>query len=158
MGLFSLFQKKAPQIVMVDVSLVTSATFQKEAKEAVKSAREIFKVDLDFSPKSVKHIDKIIDEGWGAPLGERKAYEFAMSILTLGSYLGEVIIKHLGGRWQEASQESNPVEKMLQSKIVDLGNIAEIYPFGKVFKRFANGKEDSLEFYYKSIARSAKSK
>lgn len=154
MGFFDLFRKKkSPQILMINVSLVNPETFKKEAIETVKTAREIFEVELDFTAESIKTLDKMIEEGWKTPMGEKEAYEFSMSILSLGSYLGETIIKNIGGNWQVDQDENNPVEKMLTAKIINLGKIAEIYPFGKTFKRFTNGKEDSLVFYYSSLKR-----
>ncbi len=154
MGLFDLFRKnKAPQITMVKASLVTPETFRKEAQETVSTAKEIFEAKLDFTAESIKTLDKMIEEGWKTPMGEKEAYELSMSILSLGSYLGETIIKNLGGKWQVDIAEKNPVEKMLSAKIIDLGKIAEIYPFGKTFKRFVSGKEDSLDFYYISLER-----
>lgn len=159
MGLFDLFKKdKVPQIAMIQASMITPDTFRKEAKDTVNRAKEIFEMKLDFTSDSIKTLDNIIEEGWKTPMRESEAYELSMSILSLGSYLGETIIKKLGGRWQVDTTEENPVEKMLSAKIVDLGKIAEIYPFVKTFKRFVNGKEDSLDFYYRSLERISKEK
>lgn len=163
MGLFNLFRKffrknNSPQIMMIKASLVTAEIFNKEAQDTVNSAREIFNAKLDFTAESIKTLDKIIEEGWKIPMGEKEAYELSMSILSLGSYLGETIIKNLGGKWQVNTDEENSVEKMLDAKIIDLGKIAEIYPFGRIFKRFVNVKEDSLDFYYRSLERINKEK
>ncbi len=159
MRLLDLFKKdKVPQIAMIQASLITPDTFKKEAKDTVNRGKEIFEAKLDFTAESIKTLDNMIEEGWKTPMREREAYELSMSILSLGSYLGETIIKILGGRWQVNTTEENPVEKMLSARIVDLGKIAEIYPFGKTFKRFVNGREDSLDFYYRSLERISKEK
>jgi len=157
MRFFNLFKKhNSTQIVMIKASLITPESFKKEAQETTNTAKEVFKAELDFTSESIKTLEKIIEEGWKTPMGERAAREVSMSIFSLGSYLGETIIKNLGGKWQVNTTEENPVEKMLNTKIVDLGKIAEIYPFGKTFKRFVNGKEDSLDFFYRSLERISK--
>jgi hypothetical protein len=65
--------------------------------------------------------------------------------LGIGCYLGEVIIRHLGGHWNE---EGHP-------EINEVGAIQAIYPIEKAQQRFQNGRQDSLAWYYHSLAKRA---
>jgi hypothetical protein len=62
-------------------------------------------------------------------------------VSLLGAYLGECIIANYGGEWLESPQG-------LAIRIHTKTQIHFLQPFHKVYKRIANGSEDSLGFYF----------
>ena len=60
---------------------------------------------------------------------------------TLGSYLGECVIRSYGGEWAE-------IDGVIGIKLD--GNNA-IFPFSKVLKHLENGSEDSVKSFYEII-------
>ena len=103
---------------------------------------------LDYSEESIsvleKYIEIVIDKGMLAKQNPELMNKY---VNLAGSYLGEVIRKNLGGRYEI------PNDGIFKGSVVlaDIGNVEMISPFGKVRKRFKNGKEDDIEFYYKVI-------
>lgn len=99
-------------------------------------------IGLDYSVDSLQRLDQYISEYFD----NGKAPEANETLLLrVGSYVGEVIIRHLGGYWNE---EGRP-------EINEVGPLDAIYPLEKAKQRFQNGKEDSLAWYYHAIAKQA---
>lgn len=99
-------------------------------------ANNVFGAKLDYSAESIPKLDQIIKEGWPEPpvlLDEM--------VLGFGSYLGETIRRVHGGGWCFDPKHELHYE---------VGGI-KIFPFAKVRKRFLNGEEDSLGFFYSFI-------
>jgi hypothetical protein len=109
------------------------------AEKNRQTAKEIFDLDLDYSAESVKRLDQLIQEGW--PAGPPILID--QVVAGLGSYLGETILRLHGGSWKFTAEDGI---------YLDVGNTnTKIWPFAKVKKRFLNGEEDSLGFYYAVI-------
>jgi len=62
-------------------------------------------------------------------------------ISTLGSYLGETIIRCHGGKWKNVDGQW----------CVQLNEGGSAFPFNKVRKQFANGREDSIGSFFDVI-------
>ncbi|MDB6031799.1 MAG: hypothetical protein JWM16_2137 [Verrucomicrobiales bacterium] len=102
-------------------------------------AKGIFDTDLDYSAESIAKLDQIVRDGWP----KEPPAMLEPVVLGFGSYLGETM-RHLhGGDW--CYNEDLGVHLDLAGKDI------KVFPFNKVRKRFLNGEEDSLEFFYKVI-------
>ncbi|MFE0148072.1 hypothetical protein ACFWY5_13075 [Nonomuraea sp. NPDC059007] len=61
-------------------------------------------------------------------------------VMSMGAYLGELLVRNGGGRWAYDIEQNNAC--------VDLDNDLRIWPHNKVFKRLTIGPEHSLAPYY----------
>ena len=68
--------------------------------------------------------------------------EIDTEVLALGSFLGQMIIKRLGGNWTKEND----------TWIIDL-NGTKVYPFQKARKRLLNGRKESLTYFYQVLKR-----
>jgi hypothetical protein len=91
------------------------------------------------SAESVAYLDAFLDRQAAVVNASEASVNKFVSLL--GAYLGECIIAKYGGEWQESPQglfisiRSGKQHYILQ-------------PFQKVYKRIANGTEDSLGSYF----------
>ncbi|BAB47695.1 hypothetical protein [Mesorhizobium japonicum] len=127
---------------------------------------------LDYSVESLKQIDaalqKLHDElpdgtdGKDLMAAGDKQLQFVT--LSLGSYVGEVLRRHLkqDARWEGFGSLSED-EKQLFGNEKDIGNAyfirwadGVVFPMSKVMKFLANGDEDSVYFYAKVILKDTK--
>ena len=99
-------------------------------------------VGLDYSVESLQRLDQFISEHFDSNSSQQASETL---LLRVGSYLGEVIIRHLGGYWNESGQP----------EINEVGPIPVIQPLEKAKLRFQNGKVDSLSWYYHALAKQA---
>jgi hypothetical protein len=126
---------------MASVNPEQHAPYQQEAGEFLTIMDEMApQIGLDYSVESLQRLDQFISEHFDAP--NTKEVSDALT-LRIGCYLGEVIIRHVGGQW---NGEGKP-------EINDLGPIEAIYPLERAQLRFQNGKKDSLAWYYHSVAK-----
>ena len=96
----------------------------------ITQAQRQFGVRLDYSPASLGTMDRLIDAGWNLKAG-------GMGVLRLaGTYVGEVIVRNLGGEWRIAQ----PVE---ESDVAGLGREG-IRPFFFALEKFQKGTSGSL--------------
>ncbi len=122
------------------------AELKRRAEVQVNMAKQISGVDLDYSEASVAKLDAIIEDSWG---GQVPGQLDAM-VEIFGAYLGEVFVRQLNGHWAE--QEGNWV---VDFSLPD-GSIAHTNVFSKVRKRFMNGPEDSLGYYFHAVQKMQK--
>jgi hypothetical protein len=95
--------------------------------------------ELDYSPESLRIVDSII--GGGA---EDEDAEPGPLLVLAACYVGEVIIRHLGGSWTLAEpSDSLPSVKLTNGGICN--------PVGKVIKLYQNGEADSVAFFFTGI-------
>jgi len=109
------------------------------ADQHVETVRKIFGEELDYSEASIAKLDEIINKGWP----DRPPAMLEPTVVTFGAYLGEAIRRNIGGEWGFAESEGYFLDRV--------GGKAKIFPFNKVTKRFRNGEEDSLGFYYRAM-------
>src|SRR5262249_11478661 len=74
----------------------TPETASDHAQLAVRLASEEHDVDLDFSRKSLENLDALVDTLREDGLSGEEAAE---ALFVLGCYLGEVLVRSLGGKW-----------------------------------------------------------
>lgn len=94
---------------------------------------------LDYDAKSVKFIEGFIER-------QRKNFsreEHYGLVNTIGSFIGQCIIKNYGGYWQFDETE--------KTVCVALDEKNKIFPFAKTAKQFANGLGDSVYSFYSVI-------
>ncbi len=113
--------------------------FAKEAEAFTAVMRDLApELRLDYSPKSLEILDEFISKRFEPP-GSKFVPDSL--IIGMGCYVGEVIIRNVGGHWNSSGKP----------EINDLGEIQVMFPIQKVAKRFSNGSVDSLSFYYTTI-------
>jgi len=120
----------------------------KHAEIIVKATKDINGIELDYSPESLKEVDRIV---LGFHESGLKLKQVAETVFSFGCYAGEVIIRNLGGRW------TNPPESLRkifgpQTLMVELPGEQFWSPVEKAFKLMENGEEDSLAYLYSVIA------
>jgi hypothetical protein len=97
----------------------------------------------DLSPSSLWDLERFFNEqmedGKARPRG-LLSEGLGSRLFGLGTYLGEVIRRDLGGAWH--SDDSDPEAET--NVAVDLANGARIWPVQRVMKRFRNGPEDNV--------------
>lgn len=102
---------------------------------------------LDYSPESLKVADQMIDAAKIAgPKDSVSGYLYAA-----GCYVGEVLVKHLGGEWKLRSEVPGMEKVCSWPVVVRLPEGSGANPIGKAFKRFENGSGDSVAYFYFAI-------
>jgi len=120
----------------------------KHAEIAVALAKNLDQVLLDYSPQSLRTIDRIIRRFYR---DGRTEDQMAETIFCFGCYAGEVLARATQGRWREAGDVVP--EKLLQFypfMVIELPNGTVWSPIAKAFKQLANGSEDSLEYLFRA--------
>jgi len=119
------------------------------AEQMVQASKEISGVDLDFSPKSLEAVDKIIEELRREGVSTD---EVAETLFGFGCYVGELFVRNNNGKW--IFTEDTPMRGVAGCPIVvELAEKHICNPIGKAFKRLENGKEDSLPYFYHVFTR-----
>jgi hypothetical protein len=99
-------------------------------------------IGLDYTIDSLQRLDQFISEHFDPP-GSKFVDETLL--VGIGCYVGEVIIRHIGGHW-------NPEGK---PEINEIGPLEAIQPIEKARQRFEQGREHSLSWYYHAIQKQA---
>jgi len=116
----------------------------RHAELAVNAARKVDGVSLDYSVASLQALDDIIERLRGEGVS---AEQIGATLFAFGCYVGEVFVRTVGGNWRLASE--TPMRNAAGFFIVlELGTENVVNPIGKVFKRFENGSEDHLPYFY----------
>lgn len=100
----------------------------------------------DFSMDSLKEIERFFNEHSqeGEPVpGGLLSESLGSRLFALGSYVGEVIRRSMGGEW--ITDDSDPDGEI--NITLQLSNGGLIWPGQKVMKRLKNGPEDSIAAY-----------
>jgi hypothetical protein len=120
------------------------------ARLAVAASREEFGDELDYSPASLEALDAEIEslreEGM---TGE----DVAETLFVMGCYLGEVMVRALGGRWV-ATARSSLAGLSPWPMVVELPGGTAWDPVGKAYKRLELGDTEYLPAYFAVAARS----
>ena len=103
--------------------------------------------DLDYSIKSVEHIENLLEEQFknGQPIeGGLFSNGLGGKVFSIASYIGEVIIKNTKDTdWEfDPSEPDNEMNMMVVSK-----DGSKIWPMQKLGKRIQNGNEDNIYHY-----------
>jgi hypothetical protein len=118
---------------------------QRLADEFVRSMRD-FEWELDYSEQSIRTLEEMIDRQFAdwRPWRSGKVAKKNLPIASLvGAYLGEVMIRHVGGHWGWMPD--------FDVAAVQLPSGTWTSPPAKAQKRLLNGKEDDLVVYYEAL-------
>lgn len=116
-------------------------------------AVELFQAELDlsldYSPGSLETVDeqleRLREEGYVAD-------EVGETLWALGCYLGAVVARALGGRWEATAK--TPLAKLCPwPMVVVLRDGSTWDTVGKVFRRFEVGDSEYLPAFFASAAR-----
>ena len=112
------------------------------AAEAFREAASEFGVELDFSPESLRDVERLIKENFSTRRGTVKKKWRDLSGTT-GAYVTEVILRSLGGRWDW--------EPSFEVAGVRLPSGAFTAPLAKSRKRYEEGEGDDFVSYYHAL-------
>lgn len=103
--------------------------------------------NLDYSVKSVEHIELLLDEQFknGQPVKDGLfSNGLGGKAFSIASYIGEVIIRNTKNTsWEfDPNDPNNEMNMMVSSK-----NKSKIWPMQKLGKRIQNGNEDNIYHY-----------
>jgi hypothetical protein len=114
------------------------------AKIAVSVAREQYGATLDYLPESLEVLDAEIEALREEGLDGEGAAEV---LFVFGCYLGEVLVRALGGAWvptpRSALREVSP-----WPMVVTLPDRSAWDPIGKVYKRLELGDAEYLPAFF----------
>lgn len=113
----------------------TKNNIKESALKLIELGGKKFGLKLDFSEDSVVIADDLITLFFK----DRKSH-YIRAATFIGSFLGEVIITNLGGKWQQDLS----IRKVGHTKSI-------AHPMLRAQKRLAFGMEDSLSNYYRAL-------
>jgi hypothetical protein len=118
------------------------------AETAVELFRREFELELDWTPASIEDVDGQIEalreEGF-------LAGELGETLFVVGCYLGEVMVRALGGRWA-ATRTTAVAEVSPWPMVVTLSDGSAWDVIGKVFRRFEIGDSEYLPVFFAAAA------
>jgi hypothetical protein len=100
----------------------------------------------DFSPSSLWEVDRFFDEHTEGGRPRRRgllAESTGSRLFGIGSYIGEVIRRNVGGEWE--GDDSDPEAEI--NVAVRLSDGSLIWPVQRAMKRLQNGAEDAVAPY-----------
>jgi hypothetical protein len=121
---------------------------QAHAALAVELFQAELDLSLDYSPASLETVDdqleRLREEGYAAA-------EVSETLFAVGCYLGSVIARALGGRWEVTAK--TPLAKVSPWPIVVVLSDGSTWDtVGKVFRRFEIGDTEYLPAFFASAA------
>lgn len=105
------------------------------SQKFIDSVKKKFKINLNYSEESLEVADDLITLFFK----EHKSHHY-QAVVLIGSYLGSVIIKNLGGKWQK----DLTIRKVGKLKVT-------INPMARAKKRLSGGLSESLINYYRNL-------
>ncbi len=131
---------------MGKIEYINKAIYLGYALDAVDISQEIFNVELDFSDKSIKNVEKILgvlcDSLNKVKPSDEDILEYAKKF---SAYIGQIIIDKWGGEWKDESEYS-----IKNGPVLRVGEI-NVFLLSKVYRRIINGSEDNIELFYERI-------
>lgn len=123
---------------------------RESADDAIKTSREEFAIELDFSPESIALVDTVILkflDTYNDQVLEDKAVFTICNIY--GAYIGETFRKLAGGQWQYNLQdeEAPSIMLMYQEKTFAFAGIC--------YERLVNDSSVSVQRYFNEALGSA---
>jgi hypothetical protein len=116
------------------------------AAEAVEFVRTKAHLELDYSPRSLENLDDVLED---IHKSGQKSHEMGGGVTCFGCYLGEVLIRDLGGQWR--GREEAGYRETAFPIVLAFSNGMALNPLGKVCKRIDNGAEDSLTSFCRML-------
>jgi len=118
------------------------------AQLAVEAVWEDCEVHLDYSPASLEAVDAQIESFREEGLTAEDAAE---ALFVLGCYLGQVMVRRLGGRWV-ATAVSALARVSPWPMVVVLPGGSTWDPIGKTYKRLELGDAEYLPAFFAAAA------
>jgi len=109
------------------------------AKIFINIVKRTLKVELDFNEEAILRLDELVDQLIENTLRDQIHDHIDGVVALFASFLGEAIIRTLGGEWVKTSNGWG----------VQIGDTT-LSIFNKVKKRLLEGESDSIYYYYKS--------
>ena len=117
------------------------------ALDAIDFARDNFKLDLDWSDSSVKHIESMLEQFHAGFSTAKPTHEQIFQFAKLfGSYVGEVFRRNHGAEWGMVTLGGEKFPGLRAN-----GTQATFWPWGRVQNRIVNGAEDNVWHYYQVL-------
>jgi hypothetical protein len=113
-----------------------NAIFTESAELCREATKHIMNIDLAYDAPSLLKMDEIISAAWP----ERPEGDISKRCELWGSYLGECLRRVHNGRWVNTGSGWG----------VEIGDVV-LNVFAKIEKRFVNGMDDSITFFYKAF-------
>lgn len=110
-----------------------------KAAEWVVNALNVSGYKADYTLESMKEVDRFFDEQSGSDGILAKGNRGSI-LFSLGSYVGQTVIRLYGGRW--ITDDSDPQGEI--NIAVETANGVTIWPVIRCMKRYKNGAEDSV--------------
>jgi hypothetical protein len=131
---------------MADVTItdVMKAYAQDAERLALKEG-----VTLDYTEKSLEGVDAILNQIAGDDVVPPKTAEEEDRLWTLakayGGYLGEVVVRNLGGAWEMGDNPDGTARVILRCQGV------QMFPLEKVYKRLAEDQFSGVSGYCRAL-------
>ena len=118
------------------------------AQIAADLARQEYDAELDFSPGSLELVDSFIESLREEGIDGEGAAE---QLFVLGCYLGEVMVRHLGGSWVPTPR--SPLRGVSPwPMVVALDDASAWDAIGKTYKRLELGDSEYLPAFFETAA------
>ena len=118
------------------------------AQQAVVTAKNVDGTILDYSPASLKQIDRIV---LGLRREGQKPEQLPGILFILGAYVGEVMVRNVkGASWTDPPKELREAGLTVMGVTTSDGTFWN--PVGKVHKLLMNGEEDSVAYFFDVVS------
>ena len=121
-------------------TLPTAAVMRTFTSEFVARLTARNRLPLDYSVASLRLVDLIVD---GLRHNRPQRAQVAGTLLGLGAYTGEVIVRRAGGTWVDFDAAQRELFRQTVGIRMPDGRVWN--PLGKVVNRFEEGREESVE-------------
>lgn len=116
-------------------------TQRRVAETFVSTAVNLAGVDFDYSEASVDWLESFVDGLWDPQVTPTEA-ELDNLTKLMGAYLGEVMIRNVGGTWAWSQERAMPTIEASRGTA---------FVLDKVYKRQVVGRQESLIDFYKTF-------
>lgn len=108
----------------------------------VETVRARSGLGLDYSGGSLALVDRMVD---GLRQGRRQTADLGPTLMALGAYTGEVLVRATGAVWVEFDAGQQAIFGQPFGIRTPDGRLWN--PLGKAVKRYENGPQDSLRLF-----------
>lgn len=111
----------------------------------IDAVKDIEELELNLEPDSLSYVDEFLDHY----SKENDVDAFAETIFIAGCFVGEIMVHNARGKWINSADANLPEGVNMMPMIIQLPNGTVCDPIARAFKRFGNGADDDLVFFYK---------
>ncbi len=109
----------------------------------------VTRAEITYAPSSLEGVELLVSR-----LSRERLEDIAETIFCIGCFVGEVMVRNLGGRWVQP--EDVGMEPYARFPIVlEMPNGYIWNPIGKTFKRLEMGSAESIPHFYESALSSS---